>query len=168
MAVTWKQLGYQTDVSTADSKAVSAGAAASSALSTSNSADVAQSTSTSTADSKAVSAGAVASTAVVNASTADSKAVSAGTAASTADSKAVSAGTVANTHAARHKSGGSDVLLFHELGLATSPIDHNGQQATNFVLHTVATSAAITGVTAIAGKIVFNTADLSPWVCTAV
>ena len=117
MAVTWKALAYQTDVSTADSKAVSAGTAASVALSTSNSADTAQSTSISTADSKGVSGGTAASVALstsnsvdtaqsTSISTADSKAVSAGTVAgaagtsvgvSTADSKAVSAGTLAST-----------------------------------------------------------------------
>jgi len=177
MALTWKQLAYQVDVSTADSKAVSAGVVASTADSKAVSAGTAASTADSkavVADSKAVSAGTAASTADskavsagLAASTADSKAVSAGTVASTASSVATSAGTVANSHAARHKLGGSDPILLNELGLPTSSIDHNGQQATNFVLHTVATSAAITGVTAVVGKVVFALDSLAPWVCTS-
>ena len=105
MAVTWKALAYSSEVtssvtsegvvrstadssltltvSTADSKGVSAGVAAS------------------TADSKAVSEGVVRSTAdsslTVTVSTADSKGVSAGVAASTADSKAISEGVVRST-----------------------------------------------------------------------
>lgn len=122
MAVTWKQIAFQSSVSTADSKAVSAGTAAStadskavSAASLASSQNTSQVTTISTADSKAVSAGTAASVAdskavsaaslatsqntsqVTTISTADSKAVSAGTAASTADSKAVSAASLASS-----------------------------------------------------------------------
>ena len=192
MAITWKQIAYQSDVSTADSKAVSAGvvgAAGVTAASTADSKAVSNVTAISTADSKAVSAGVVAGTAATSASvsTADSKAVSAGvvgaagvtaastadskavsnvTTISTADSKAVSAGTLAGTHATRHKNGGADEILLNELGEATSAVPFNGQQGTDFVVHTVATSAAITGLTPVPGKLAWNTADLDMWVCS--
>jgi len=141
--------GTSAAVSTADSKAVSAGAAAS------------------TADSKAVSAGSLA-TSLVNSegvvrSTADSSLT---VTVSTADSKGTSAGVVANSHASRHKLAGADVILLHEFGLPTGAVGFNGQQAENFIIHTVATTAAMTGLTAVVGKFAFNTADLSPYVCT--
>jgi len=183
MAVTWKQIAYQTDVSTADSKAVSAGVVGATGVTAASTADskaviadskavsagvvaatAATSASVSTADSKAVSAGVVGATGVTNASTADSKAVSLVTVVSTADSKAVSAGTLAGTHATRHKNTGADEILLNELGEATSAVPFNGQQATDFVVHTVATSAAITGLTPVPGKLAWNTADLNLWV----
>ena len=183
MAVTWKQIAYQTDVSTADSKAVSAGVVGAASVTAASTADskaviadskavsagvvaatAATSAAVSTADSKAVSAGTIAAGAVTAASTADSKAVSNVTTISTADSKAVSAGTLAGAHAARHKDGGDDEILLHELGEATSAVPFNGQQGEDFVVHTVATSAAITGLTPVPGKLAWNTADLNLWV----
>ena len=185
-------------VSTADSKAVSAGVLASQAnsgvasavvvqstadssivlvvsanLSTTTSQNTAQSTlissgtvATSTADSKAVSAGTAASTA-------DSKAVSAGTAASTADSKAVSAASIAlsytNSEGVIRSTADSSLTVkaINTFGGATGNLAMNGFQITDNVIQTVATSAAITGVTAVVGKIVFATDSLSPWICTA-
>lgn len=140
MALTWKQIAYQIDVSTADSKAVSAGLVGSAA----NSSLASYVTAGSTTDSTLTLA------------------------ASTADSKAVSAGVLAGSHASRHKSAGSDVLLLNEFGLPTGNVAFNGQQATDFVIQQVATSAAITGVTSVLGKIVFAADSLAPWICTAI
>ena len=185
MAVTWKQIAYQTDVSTADSKAVSAGVVGAAGVTAASTADskaviadskavsagvvagtAATSASVSTADSKAVSAGVVGAAGVTAASTADSKAVSNVTVISTADSKAVSAGTLAGTHATRHKNGGDDEILLHELGEPTSAVPFNGQQGEDFIVHTVATSAAITGLTPVPGKLAWNTDGLDMWVCS--
>jgi hypothetical protein len=184
-------------VSTADSKAVSAGSAASVADSKAvsegvvrSSADSSLTVTVSTADSKAVSAASLASSQntsqVTTISTADSKAVSAGTAASTADSKAVSLVTVVSTADSKAVSAGSlatslvnsegvvrstadsslTVKPFNQFGAATGPVSFAGQQAENFVIHTTATTASMTGLTAVVGKFAFCSADLSPYVCT--
>ena len=178
-------------VSTADSKAVSAGVLASQAVSGVASEVVVRSTADSsivivvsanlsttnsqnTAQSTLISSGTVAT------STADSKAVSAGTAASTADSKAVvadskavSAASIAlsytNSEGVIRSTADSSLTVkaINTFGGATGDVAMNGFQLTNNVLHTVATSAAITGVTAVVGKILFATDSLSPWICTA-
>jgi hypothetical protein len=174
MAVTWKQLGYQVDVSTADSKAVSAASMATSEGVVRAAADASLVVVASTADSKGVSAGVLASTALSTSnsadvaqgttiSTADSKGVSAGTAASVADSKAVSEGVVRST-----ADSSLSARTLNSWATATGNVAFGGYQGTDFVVQNVATSAAITGVTPILGKLVFNVADLNLWVNTAI
>lgn len=68
------------------------------------------------------------------------------------------------THATTHKNGGTDELLLHELGEPTSAVAFDGQQATDFVVHVVANAAA--RPTPVVGKIVFQTDELSYYVCT--
>lgn len=198
MAVTWKALAYSSEVTSAvTSEGVVRSTADSSltvTVSTADSKAVSAGTAASTADSKAVSEGVVRSTAdsslTVTVSTADSKAVSAGTAASvadskavsegvvrstadssltvtvsTADSKAVSAGTLAGSHAARHKNGGLDEILLNEFGEPTGAVAFDGQQATNFVLHTATTSNVIL-LTPVVGKLAFSSDELAPYICT--
>jgi len=159
-------------VSTADSKAVIADSKAVSAASVANSQNTVQASSISTADSKAVSAASMAtseglvrstadSTLTLSASTADSKAV-------VADSKAVSAASMATSEGVVRSTADSSLTakLLNNWGNPNGAVAFAGQQATDMVFHTVATSAAITGVTPVPGKIVWATDSLSLWVNT--
>lgn len=154
MAVTWKPLAYQSAVDSAVASEVVARSSADSSLTV-----LVAGGSVSAATSAAVSEGVIRSTAdsslTVNVSTADSKAVSAA-------SMATSEGVVRST-----ADSSLTVKPVNQFGAATGNLAMAGNQITDQVLHTVATSAALTGLTAVVGKIAFNSADLSPYVCTA-
>lgn len=68
-------------------------------------------------------------------------------------------------HAASHKSGGGDSIRLDEFAVPTAAVAFNGQQAQNFVLHTVANSGA--RPTAVVGKAIFQTDELACYVCTS-
>lgn len=70
------------------------------------------------------------------------------------------------THAAQHKNGGADEIKLHELGEPTAAVPFDGQQATNFVLHIVADSTARNALTAVVGKVAFQTDTLAAYLCT--
>lgn len=72
----------------------------------------------------------------------------------------------AATHAASHKNGGSDEILLHEFGEPTGAVPFDGQQATNFVVHTVANATARNALTAVVGKMVWQTDELAVYMCT--
>lgn len=67
-------------------------------------------------------------------------------------------------HAASHKNAGADELLLNELGEPTGAVAFDGQQATDFVAQNSATAP----VTAVLGKIYFDTDDLALYACTAI
>lgn len=71
-----------------------------------------------------------------------------------------------DAHATSHKNSGSDEILLHEFGEPTSAVPVNGQQVTDMVLHTVADATARNALTAVVGKIVWQTDELAPYVCT--
>lgn len=71
-------------------------------------------------------------------------------------------------HATTHKSGGSDAIKLNEFAVPTGAVDFNKQQATNLVLHTVADNAAKSALTTpVVGTIVWQTDNLTPYICTA-
>lgn len=194
MAVTWKALAYASDVTSAITSEGVVRSTADSSLTVAIG-NVGSSAAVSTADSKAVSAGVLASQAVsgvasevvvrstadssivsvvsANLSTTNSQNTSQVTTISTADSKAVSAASVAlsytNSEGIVRSTADSSLTAkaINTFGGAAGDVAMNGHQLTNQVIHTVATSAAITGVSAVVGKIVFATDSLSPWICTA-
>lgn len=67
-------------------------------------------------------------------------------------------------HEASHKDGQTDEILLNEFGEPTAAVPFDGQQATDLVLHTVANAAA--RPTAVVGKAIFQTDELSVYVCT--
>lgn len=75
-------------------------------------------------------------------------------------------GAAATSHAAQHKNGGSDELLLSDLGEPTAAVKFDGQQATNLSIHTVADATARNALTAVVGKIVFQTDTLAAYLCT--
>lgn len=75
-------------------------------------------------------------------------------------------GGAAATHATQHKNGGTDELLLSDFGEPTAAVKFDGQQATNFVLHTVADATARNALTAVVGKAVFQTDTLAAYLCT--
>lgn len=75
-------------------------------------------------------------------------------------------GGAAATHATQHKNGGTDELLLSDLGEPTAAVKFDGQQATNFVLHTVADATARNALTAVVGKVVMQTDTLAAYLCT--
>jgi len=72
----------------------------------------------------------------------------------------------AAVHAASHKDGGSDEILLHEFGEPTSAVKFDGQQATDFVVHTVADADARNALDAVVGKMVWQTDELAVYMCT--
>ena len=70
-------------------------------------------------------------------------------------------------HAATHKDGGADEILLNEFGEPTAAVSFDGQQATDLVLHTVADATARDALTPVVGKAVFQTDELSVYVCTS-
>jgi hypothetical protein len=195
MAVEYKKIGFNADISTADSKAVSAQAYASSAdtsvlvqMSTADSvlqSGVDDGATDSVAQSMATSAAAQASVALSaatlangDADTADSKAVSAAaqalaadstvaSSASTADSKAVSAVGYLEAHHTRHISGGADAIALNEFLPPTGTVDIDGKQLQEAVTYTVANVAALSSITHVVGMPVWVTADLAVYYCTS-
>ncbi len=75
-------------------------------------------------------------------------------------------GGAAALHAAQHKNGGTDELLLSDFGEPTAAVKFDGQQATNFVLHTVADATARNALTAVVGKVAFQTDTLAAYLCT--
>jgi len=69
-------------------------------------------------------------------------------------------------HAASHKDGAADEILLHELGEPTAAVAIDGQQLTDYVIHTVADAAAMNALTPLVGKICWRTDELHPFVCT--
>jgi hypothetical protein len=195
MAVEYKKVGYNSDISVADSKAVSAQAYASSAdtsavtrLSTVDStlqSQITEAGSDSVARSMATSAAAQASGALSaatlangDADTADSKAVSAAaqalaadstvaSSASTADSKAVSAVGYLEAHHTRHISGGADAIALNEFLPPTGTVDIDGKQLQEAVTYTVANVAALSSVTHVVGMPIWVTAEGAVYYCTS-
>ena len=70
-------------------------------------------------------------------------------------------------HATTHKNGGSDEILLNEFGEPTAAVPFDGQQGTDFVLHTVADATARNALTPVNGKIVFQTDETALYVVTS-
>lgn len=70
-------------------------------------------------------------------------------------------------HASSHKNSGGDEILLHEFGEPTSAVEFNGQQAQNLIVHTVADATARGALTAVVGKIAFQTDETAVYACTS-
>lgn len=68
-------------------------------------------------------------------------------------------------HATTHKNGGTDEILLNEFGEPTGAVAFDGQQAQNILLHTVADAGSRPA--AAVAKIIWQTDELAPYVCTS-